>query len=154
MSMPEAAKTPTLFGEFPVNNLYVKPESNTFTMTILNTKLPLHDYLFYPWMREATLPKWSYAQQPYTTANVYVSFAKHSNVQYVFAGARPSQIGSRNPTQEPTGEPTRDITMLFDYMFILPVTNSTQHEYTRSAAYEKLEKNAPGAASLASFIYS
>lgn len=62
MLMPEATMTPTLFGEFPVNNTFVKPDNNKFTMTLLNTQLPLHDYLFYPWMREATLPKWSYAQ--------------------------------------------------------------------------------------------
>lgn len=43
--------------------------------------------------------------------------------------------------------------MLFDYMFILPVTNSTQHYYTSSAAYSKLEKAGPGRDSLASFVY-
>jgi len=60
MVMPEAGKVPTLFGEFPVNNLYVKPDNNTFTLTMLNTKISLHDFLFYPWMREVTLPRWSY----------------------------------------------------------------------------------------------
>lgn len=49
-------------------------------MTILNTKISLHDYVFYPWLREAVSPKWAYDEQPYTTANIYVSFAKHSNV--------------------------------------------------------------------------
>lgn len=60
MVMPEAGKVPTLFGEFPVNNLYVKPDNNTITLTILNTKVSLHDFLFYPWMREVTMPLWSY----------------------------------------------------------------------------------------------
>lgn len=118
MTMPEAGKVPTLFGEFPVNNLYVKPDNNTFTMSILNTKVSIHDYIFYPWMREVTMPCWSYETQPYTTATVTVKFDKHSNSRCVFCGCRPSQIQSRQPTQEPTGEPTRDVTMLFDYMFI------------------------------------
>lgn len=95
MVMPEAGKVPTLFGEFPVNNLYVKPDNNTITLTILNTKVSLHDFLFYPWMREVTMPIWSYSKQPYTTADITVKFDKHCNTRYVFCGCRPSQIQSR-----------------------------------------------------------
>lgn len=118
MVMPEAGKVPTLFGEFPVNNLYIKPDNNTFSMSILNTKVSIHDFIFYPWMREVTTPAWSYESQPYTTATVTVKFDKHCNSRYVFCGCRPTQIASRQPTQEPEGAPTRDVTMLFDYMFI------------------------------------
>ena len=136
MSMPEAGKVPTLFGEFPVNNLYVKPDNNTFTMSILNTKVSIHDYIFYPWMREVTMPCWSYETQPYTTATVTVKFDKHANSRCVFCGCRPSQIQSRQPTQEPTGEPTRDVTMLFDYMFITGAQEYWWKTYSDSALKE------------------
>lgn len=135
MVMPEAGKVPTLFGEFPVNNLYAKPDNNTFTMSILNTKVSLHDYLFYPWMREVTMPCWSYETQPYTTATVTVKFDKHCNSRCVFCGCRPTQIQSRQPSQEPTGEPTRDVTMLFDYMFITSAEKSGLRIYNDTALY-------------------
>lgn len=135
MTMPEAGKVPTLFGEFPVNNLYVKPDNNTFTMSILNTKVSVHDYIFYPWMREVTMPCWSYETQPYTTATVTVKFDKHANSRCVFCGCRPSSIQSRQPTQEPVGEPTRDVTILFDYMFITSA-NESQMNYQISALNE------------------
>lgn len=133
MQMPEAGKVPTLFGDFPVNNLYVKPDNNTFTMSILNTKMSIHDYIFYPWMREVTMPYWVYDDRPYTTANVTVKFDKHSNTRYVFCGCRPSSIASRQPTQEPNGEPTRDVTMIFDYMFITYASNNGMEEYYNTA---------------------
>jgi hypothetical protein len=47
-------------GTFPTNGNIVKPTSNSFQMTIVNTKAPLLERLFYPWMREVTLPYWSY----------------------------------------------------------------------------------------------
>jgi len=58
-------------------------------MQILNTKAPLIDRLFYPWMREVVLPFWSYETQPYTTADVHVSFYKHADIEYVFYGCIP-----------------------------------------------------------------
>jgi hypothetical protein len=90
MVMPEAGKVPTLFGEFPVNNLYIKPDNNTLTMSILNTKTSIHDFIFYPWMREVTLPFWVYDSQPYTTATITIKFDKHCNSRYVFCGCRPT----------------------------------------------------------------
>lgn len=61
-------------------------------MNIVNTKAPLAERVFYPWMRETTLPYWSYTNQPYTTATITVNFEKHTDMQYVFVGCRPSNI--------------------------------------------------------------
>lgn len=76
-------------GEFPINGTIVKPDSNILTLKILNTKVPLHERIFYPWLRETTLPFWSYEMQPYTTATIVVDFTKHNDVKYIFYGCRP-----------------------------------------------------------------
>ena len=47
-------------GTFPINGTIVKPDTNVFSMDIINTKIALHERIFYPWMREVTLPFWSY----------------------------------------------------------------------------------------------
>lgn len=71
-------------------------------------------------MREVTLPVWSYASQPYTTADITVDFTKHNDVKYVFCGCRPKQIQSLTASQDASaGQLTRDITMIFDYMFVV-----------------------------------
>jgi hypothetical protein len=61
-------------------------------MDIINTKLPLIERIFYPWLREVTLPYWSYNTQPYTTATITIDFSKHMDIQYVFYGCRPSNL--------------------------------------------------------------
>lgn len=76
-------------GEFPINGTIVKPDSNVLVLKILNTKVPLHERIFYPWMREVTLPFWSYETQPYTTATITIDFTAHNDVKYVFYGCRP-----------------------------------------------------------------
>ena len=108
----------TLFGKCPLNGNAVIPESNTFTMTVINTKLPLMEFLFYPWMKEVTLPYWAYETAPYTTAEVIVDFSKHADIQYHFHGSRPTAINTYEPTQEPDTTITRDVTFTFDFMTI------------------------------------
>lgn len=58
-------------------------------MNFINTKAPLMERVFYPWLKETTLPFWSYDTQPYTTANVIVDFNKHADLKYLFVGSRP-----------------------------------------------------------------
>ncbi len=118
IKIPDAAKSTTLLGEFPINGTYVIPDNNQMQMDILCTKLPLHERIFYPWMREVTLPYWAYATQPYTTATITVDFNKHTDLKYVFTGCRPTQIDTIQPTQEPTAPITRQVTFIFDFMFI------------------------------------
>ena len=128
--IPDVGKTITLLGEFPINGQYAVPDSNLLVMSILNTKLPLHERIFYPWMREVTLPYWSYNTQPYTTATITIDFSKHMDIQYVFYGCRPCQIHTVQPAQDPSsGAVTRDVSFMFDFMFITskeqPVMEST-----------------------------
>lgn len=118
MTTSDGGTIDTMMGAFPTNGAIVKPAQNTFQMNIVNTKAPLMERLFYPWMREVTLPYWSYDKQPYTTATTTVDFQKHSDFKYVFVGCRPTNITTLEPSQELNGSPTRLVTMTFDYMFV------------------------------------
>lgn len=53
---------------------WIKCENNIFTLNILDTAAPLHEYLFYPWMVEAAAPVWTYASRPFTKADIYINF--------------------------------------------------------------------------------
>lgn len=119
IEVPSGGTSVNALGEFPINGLFVKPDSNVVQLKIVNTKVPLHERIFYPWMREVTLPYWSYACQPYTTATITVDFTKHNDIQYVFCGCRPQKIIMQQATQEATSPNiTRDVSFVFDYMFI------------------------------------
>lgn len=108
----------TVFGNVPIVKGFASPDNNTITMNILNTKASLHERIFYPWMREVTLPFWSYDTQPYTTATITVDYSKHADLRYVFVGCRPVTINSLQATQEPSSDIVRQVTFAFDYMFI------------------------------------
>lgn len=118
LKTPDGKSAETLFGNFPVNGQYVIPDNNVLQLDILCTKLPLHERIFYPWMREVTLPYWSYTTQPYTTATITIDFKKHTDMKYVFCGCRPTQIDTIQPTQEPNSSLTRQVTITFDTMYI------------------------------------
>ena len=97
----------------------MKPENNNLILKILNTKVPLHERIFYPWMREVTLPFWSYETQPYTTATITIDYSKHNDLKYVFYGCRPQKITTMQATQaKNTVNLTRDVTFLFDFMSV------------------------------------
>lgn len=121
-------KSETIMGSFPVNGTFVVPDNNTLTMSVINTKVPLHERIFYPWMKEVTLPYWSYNSQPYTTATIEVDFTKHNDIKYIFSGCRPNNIFLQQPKQTADGGGiTRQVSFVFDFMFItssLSVTDS------------------------------
>jgi len=58
--MEDGGVSDTFLGKFPLNGKSVGPDNNTLQMSILNTKVPLLERIFYPWLREVTLPYWSY----------------------------------------------------------------------------------------------
>lgn len=118
LKMAEGGKMTTLIGEFPVNGSYIVPDNTSLQMTILNTKLPLIERIFYPWMREVTLPQWSYNTQPYTTATITIDFSKHTDLQYVFCGCRPCNLQMINANQQNDQVFKRQVSFLFDFMFI------------------------------------
>lgn len=127
-------KATTILGEYPINGLCIQPDSNKLLMDIINTKLPLIERLFYPWMREVTLPYWSYDSQPYTTATITIDFKKHTDIQYIFYGCRPTSLDMIQPTQEINSNLTRQVQFAFDFMFIksksLPVSQSLVDKLT------------------------
>lgn len=120
IKMQDGGKTKVqpFFGEFPVTGLYSQPDNNKITMTILNTKLPLIERIFYPWMKEINLPFWVYNTQPYTTADIVVDFNKHTDIQYVFVGCKPSNISLITASQQNNQSFTRDVEFIFDAMII------------------------------------
>ena len=120
VTVNDNGKMTTLLGEFPINGTYVKPDNHQLIMQIVNTKAALHERIFYPWLREVTLPYWSYASQPYTTATITIDFTKHNDCKYVFCGCRPQQIYSLQGKQDTSSADnlTRQVTFIFDFMFI------------------------------------
>ena len=116
--IPQGGTSQTAIGEFPINGTILKSDTNILQMKIVNTKVPLHERIFYPWMREVVSPMWHYNEQPYTTATIKIDLTKHSDVVYVFCGCRPQKIMMQQPTQDSTSSLTRDVSFLFDYMFV------------------------------------
>lgn len=117
MTIADGGVATGMFGDFPINGTVLKPDNNKLTMSILNTRVPLIERLFYPWMREVTLPYWSYDTQPYTTATITVDFTKHADMKYVFCGCRPTYVNLTQPNQQ-NSEIKRQVTFAFDFMYI------------------------------------
>lgn len=106
-------------GEFPIITQPGVYPDGALNMTVLNTRAALHERIFYPWMREVSLPYWAYESQPYTTATITVDFSKHNDAQYVFVGCRPEQVNTMQATQAPdAGNITRPVSFLYDAMFV------------------------------------
>lgn len=118
LKIPDGGKSTTMAGDVPVNGTVVIPDNNQIQLKIINTKLPLCERIFYPWMREVTLPWWQYYKQPYTTATVTVDFSQHTDLQYVFTNCRPCQIQTIQANQQNDQSTTRDVTLMFDFMFV------------------------------------
>lgn len=117
--IPPGQTSTTIIGEFPINGMYVKTDNNLLQLKILNTKVPLMERIFLPWMREIVCPFWNYNTQPYTTATITIDFTKHSDIKYVFVGCRPQQIETLKAEQQASFQNlTRSVTMMFDAMFV------------------------------------
>ena len=91
----------TLMGKFPIPGKIVAPSDNTFSMDIINVSSPIIENIFYPWMRETTLPSWLYNSQPFTTALISFDFSEHCNIKYHFVGCRPTHVQLIQPDQAP-----------------------------------------------------
>lgn len=119
LGQQQGEESQSLLGKFQANGMFIAPDNNELMLTVLNTKLPIVEYLFYPWMREVTLPYWSYESQPYTTATTVIDFSKHADLQYIFCGCRPKTIQTLQPNNVVDGSALkRQVTLMFDFMFI------------------------------------
>ena len=47
-----------------------------------------------------------------------VDLTKHSDTKYVFCGCRPQKITMQQPHHDSNASLTRDVSFLFDYMFV------------------------------------
>lgn len=119
LRIDDGGMSETLLGKFNINGRAVVPDNNTLIMSIINTKVPLLDRIFYPWMQEVRMPFWSYQVCPYSTAMITIDMTKHNDIKYVFYGCRPTNIQTEQPTQEVDSTITRDVTFTFDFMSIL-----------------------------------
>ena len=108
-----------------MHKMLLNSEQQTFTMDLINTKVPVLEHVFYPWMREIQYPSWNYSSQPYTTADITISLISHSNVKYHILKCRPTSFDTYNPSQE-LGAITRPIVMTFDLMYVEYSGNYTQ----------------------------
>lgn len=108
----------TLFGQFSTSGYIIEPDSHEFTMNIVNTKLPIHETVFYPWMQEVTSPYWCYKDQPYTTATVVIDLSEHADIKYTFFGCRPYRMITIDPTMQTPSQFTRDVIFKFDFMSV------------------------------------
>lgn len=103
----------------------LNPDSQTFSMDVINTKVPILEEIFYPWMREIQYPAWHYKTQPYTTADLTIDLTSHSDVSYHLLNCRPIQFDTFNPSQD-LASITRTITFAFDLMYVTFMGNYTQ----------------------------
>ena len=118
LRLDDGGMSETLLGKFNINGRAVVPDNNTVIMSVINTKVPLLDRIFYPWMQEVRMPFWSYSYCPFTTATITIDMTKHSDIKYVFYGCRPTNIQTEQPTQEVDSTITRDVTFTFDFMSV------------------------------------
>jgi len=98
-------------------------------MDILNLRTPVIENIFYPWLRETTLPKWSYESQPYATANMTFDFTEHANIKYHFLNCRPISIYLVQPTQNLDSNMTRQVQFAFDFLAIETTDKITKGAY-------------------------
>lgn len=127
----------TLIGDFKTARLYLVPDSNEFSMRLVNTQVPLIENWIYPWMREITSSQWVYDERPYTIATVEIDAYDHSNVKYVLNGVRPSGSPTMTLTHEVPGDITRRVSFAFDFMYLKldksMLKNSTASQITALA---------------------
>ncbi len=99
----------------------LKPSDNSITLSLLNTEYPLHEHVFYPWMRETTSNFWCYDLKPYTLADIEITILDSSSSEplytYILSNCHPTEIAAPTLTQEAVSELTRDITFTFNNMY-------------------------------------
>ena len=111
-----------------VNNpiAILKPSANTINLSILNTEYPLHEHVFYPWMRETVSHHWVYDERPYTVATMKIKILDSKSSEhlysYILTGVRPTEIPGPSLSQNAVDQFTRDVTFAFNNMYF--VTNN------------------------------
>lgn len=119
LTIPASDTSNTIIGEFPINGTVLQPDNHILKLTIINTKVPLMERIFYPWAREIVDSYWHYQTQPYTTATITVDFSKHNDTAYVFYGCRPQMLNSMQATHKnDDSNLLREVSFLFDYMSV------------------------------------
>lgn len=109
----------TILGSYTTSGYMIEPDSHEFNLEVVNTKLPILETVFYPWMRETTQPFWVYEEQPYTTATIKFDLTDHTDLTYVFYGCFPVYIQTFDPSQQLNSQFTRQVRIKFQYMNIL-----------------------------------
>lgn len=115
------------------HKMFLNTENQTFNMDIINTKVPIIEEIFYPWMREVQYPEWLYTNVPYTTANVEINLTSHSDVSYHLLKCRPTALDTYNPSQDLTSV-TRTATFTFDLMYVKYAGNYSQNSLKNLAS--------------------
>lgn len=108
----------TILTSIQTHKIILSPASNTITLDLINTRVPVIENIIYPWMMELRSPAWLYESRPYSVANITVSLTSHNNVSYCFLGCRPTSADAYNPSHDLPGVPTRSMSFTFDFMYL------------------------------------
>lgn len=109
--------------------LVVTPSDNQFTISFLNTEYSIHEHVLYYWMKESVDNKWSYAERPFTKANVEIRMLDSKTSEpiygYKFYGVYPHEIETANPNHSSDTPMTRTAIFNFDMMAVIPSEKTT-----------------------------
>lgn len=126
----------TIVANVQMHKMLLSPQSQTFTMEIINTKTPVIENIIYPWMREVQSPSWQYDEYPFTKADLTIDLTRHANIKYHMLGIRPTEADTYNPAQETNTNLVRTVTFTFDFMYVDIVGSS--HSYGGAKLLTKL----------------
>lgn len=122
------------------DGIWVVPENNNISISLLDMAAPLHEYIFYPWLAEVGLSQWMYTTMPFTKADICISFM-FPNYEVEGGGMLNSLFSavantiSEGSGDSPLGRPS------FQYIFkncyptrmdLLNPSNSPSDQFTRN----------------------
>lgn len=105
----------TVAGSFTTHTMKLNPSGRELSLEVINTKRPIIENFFYPWLRQVQSPKWIFEEVPYATADLIVDMTEHNNLKYHFINCRPTQLETLNPKQALSQELTRTMQITFDF---------------------------------------
>lgn len=119
-----ATAVTSIVGNINTYSTLVRPSEPAITMSIINTKYPLIENVFLPWINEVKSNRWKYKNHPYTKADIHVILEHAGNIEYKLFGVRPVSIDLFNPSQDLPGKPVRNVTFDFDFIRVDGIPSS------------------------------
>ncbi len=138
----------TEFGHVSLPSGTLIPDSNEFSLNILNTEDSLMEGFFVEWLGEVCADRYIYEDFPFHKASIKITFYQSNSLYkafaYEFKDCFPVQVETQNPSHKFDFNETREVKMAFDYMLL--------HKYTEAPLYGNLGALAVPNAFLNQFI--